>query len=261
MQARDELTTATLRMALTAVTTEEVAGKAARELSDDEVLRCSQGGEEAARGGRGVRRGRARASSPSGSGPRATVLDALPAGPARRRRAGRIVRAAVAEAGASSTRPRQMGAVMKAASRRWPAAPTAAGRRRGEGAVGRLEALEITAFGAACAGTPHRTGNGDHARRAYFAGAFLRGRAGAFRFGAVPRALRSASSSEARSSVIDIDVVALAQARVGLAVGDVRPEPAVLDHHRLRRDAGSVPSSRSGGAAAAAARPRRLGSA
>ena len=37
MKARDELTTATLRMALTAVTTEEVAGKQARELSDDEV--------------------------------------------------------------------------------------------------------------------------------------------------------------------------------------------------------------------------------
>ena len=39
MKARDELTTATLRMALTAVTTEEVAGKTARELADDEVLR------------------------------------------------------------------------------------------------------------------------------------------------------------------------------------------------------------------------------
>lgn len=39
MKARDELTTATLRMLLTAVTTEEVAGKQARELSDDEVQR------------------------------------------------------------------------------------------------------------------------------------------------------------------------------------------------------------------------------
>ena len=38
MKARDELRTATLRMVLTAVTTEEVAGKEARELSDDEVL-------------------------------------------------------------------------------------------------------------------------------------------------------------------------------------------------------------------------------
>jgi uncharacterized protein len=39
MKARDEVTTRTLRMALTSVTNEEVAGKAARELSDDEVLK------------------------------------------------------------------------------------------------------------------------------------------------------------------------------------------------------------------------------
>jgi uncharacterized protein YqeY len=39
IKARDELRTATLRMVLAAVTTEEVAGKQARELSDDEVLK------------------------------------------------------------------------------------------------------------------------------------------------------------------------------------------------------------------------------
>lgn len=38
IRARDELTAATLRMALSAITTEEVAGKAARVLSDDDVL-------------------------------------------------------------------------------------------------------------------------------------------------------------------------------------------------------------------------------
>lgn len=38
MRSRDELTVATLRMALTAVRTAEVAGTEARELSDDEVL-------------------------------------------------------------------------------------------------------------------------------------------------------------------------------------------------------------------------------
>jgi uncharacterized protein YqeY len=37
MKGRDELTTATLRMVLAAVSAEEVSGKAARELSDDEV--------------------------------------------------------------------------------------------------------------------------------------------------------------------------------------------------------------------------------
>jgi len=39
MKARDNVTTATLRMTLTAITQEEVAGAAARELSDDEVVR------------------------------------------------------------------------------------------------------------------------------------------------------------------------------------------------------------------------------
>ncbi len=38
MKARDELSAATLRMALTAITNEEVSGKSARELSDDEVV-------------------------------------------------------------------------------------------------------------------------------------------------------------------------------------------------------------------------------
>jgi uncharacterized protein YqeY len=39
MKARDELRTATLRMALSAITTEEVSGAQARELSDDDVLK------------------------------------------------------------------------------------------------------------------------------------------------------------------------------------------------------------------------------
>jgi len=39
MKARDEVRTRTLRMALTSVSNEEVAGASARELSDDEVLK------------------------------------------------------------------------------------------------------------------------------------------------------------------------------------------------------------------------------
>lgn len=39
IKAKDEPVMATLRMALAAISTEEVAGKSARELSDDEVLR------------------------------------------------------------------------------------------------------------------------------------------------------------------------------------------------------------------------------
>src|SRR3954468_4571317 len=38
MKARDELVTSTLRMAIAAVRNAEVAGKAARELSEDEIL-------------------------------------------------------------------------------------------------------------------------------------------------------------------------------------------------------------------------------
>jgi uncharacterized protein YqeY len=38
IKSRNNITVATLRMALTAITTEEVSGSAARELSDDEVL-------------------------------------------------------------------------------------------------------------------------------------------------------------------------------------------------------------------------------
>lgn len=38
MKARDEVTSATLRMVLTAITNEEVAGKEARELTDDDIL-------------------------------------------------------------------------------------------------------------------------------------------------------------------------------------------------------------------------------
>jgi hypothetical protein len=39
MKARDEVRTRTLRMSLTAVTNEEVAGKQSRELSDDEIVK------------------------------------------------------------------------------------------------------------------------------------------------------------------------------------------------------------------------------
>jgi uncharacterized protein YqeY len=38
IRARDELTSATLRMALTAITNEEVSGKQSRELTDDDVM-------------------------------------------------------------------------------------------------------------------------------------------------------------------------------------------------------------------------------
>lgn len=111
MKGRDELTTATLRMALTAITTEEVAGKAARELGDEEVVRViareAKKRREAAEafdgGGRAELAERERAED-------AVLQRYLPSqlGDAE---LSQLVTAAVAEAGA--TEPRQMGAVMK----------------------------------------------------------------------------------------------------------------------------------------------------
>jgi uncharacterized protein YqeY len=124
MKARDELTTATLRMALTAVTTEEVAGKQARELSDDEVLRVvtreAKKRREAAEAfdaaGRTELAERERAEG--------SVLDAYLPTQLSDDELIELVRAAVDEAGASD--PRQMGAVMKLVQ------PRVAGRADGK---------------------------------------------------------------------------------------------------------------------------------
>ncbi len=123
MKARDELTTATLRMALTAVGNEEVAGKAARELSDDEVLKVitreakkrREAAEAFASGGRPDRAERELAEG--------TVLDAYLPAQLSDADLEQLVREAVTEAGASG--PQAMGAVMKLAG------PKVAGRAEG----------------------------------------------------------------------------------------------------------------------------------
>ncbi|MDX6198862.1 MAG: uncharacterized protein QOJ79_2013 [Actinomycetota bacterium] len=123
MKARDELTTATLRMVLTAIGNEEVAGKAARRLSDDEVLKViareAKKRREAAdaftSGGRPDRAERELAEG--------AVLDGyLPAQLSDEDLAA-LVRDAVEEAGA--TGPQAMGAVMKLVG------PKVAGRAEG----------------------------------------------------------------------------------------------------------------------------------
>lgn len=123
MKARDELTTATIRMALTAITNEEVAGKTARELSDDEVLAVLA--KEAKK-----RREAAEAFGAAGRTEQADrevaeheVLDRyLPTQLGDDELAG-LVRQAVAEVGA--TEQRQMGQVMKVVQ------PLVAGRAEG----------------------------------------------------------------------------------------------------------------------------------
>ena len=123
MKARDELRTATLRMVLTAVKTEEVAGGAARDLTDDEVLKVLA---------REAKKRRESAEAFSGAGrhelaerevAEGAVLDEyLPAQLSDEDLAA-LVAAAVAEAGATS--PQQMGAVMKLVT------PRVAGRAEG----------------------------------------------------------------------------------------------------------------------------------
>ena len=124
MKARDELTTATLRMALTAITTEEVAGKTARELSDDEVLKVlareakkrREATEAFADAGRTELADRERAEGE-------VLATYLPA-QLDDAELTELVRAAVAESGASG--PKQMGQVMKLVQ------PRVAGRADGK---------------------------------------------------------------------------------------------------------------------------------
>lgn len=123
MKAQDELTRATLRMVLTAVKDAEVAGDAARELSDDEVLTVIT--REAKK-----RREAAEAFRSGGATERADrevaeggVLQAyLPQQMADDELAA-LVAEVVAETGASG--PRAMGTVMKAVG------PRVAGRAEG----------------------------------------------------------------------------------------------------------------------------------
>jgi hypothetical protein len=124
MKARDELTTATLRMALTAVTTEEVAGKTARELSDDEVLRVLTKESKKRREAAEAFAGAGRTELAERERAEGEVLDSyLPAQLDDDELRG-LVQAAVAEAGASA--PNQMGAVMKLVQ------PRVAGRADGK---------------------------------------------------------------------------------------------------------------------------------
>ena len=123
MKARDEVTVRTLRMALTSVSKEEVAGTTARELSDDEVLtvltreakRRREAADAFAAAGRDEQAEAERAEG--------AVLDAYL--PARLSDAelGELVTTAIEETGASTRR--DMGRVMKLLT------PRIAGRAEG----------------------------------------------------------------------------------------------------------------------------------
>jgi len=123
MRARDELRSATLRMVLTAVKTEEVSGKSARELDDAEVVtvltreakKRREAAEAFADGGRPERAERERAEEE-------VIASYLPA-QLSDDEVRELVAAAVAETGAAG--PQAMGQVMKAVT------PRTAGRAEG----------------------------------------------------------------------------------------------------------------------------------
>jgi uncharacterized protein len=123
MKARDEVTVRTLRMALTSVTKEEVAGRSARELSDDEVVavltreakRRREAADAFAAAGREQQAAAERAEG--------VVLDAYLPAQLTDDELGDLVAAAIEETGASG--PRAIGQVMKVLT------PRIAGRAEG----------------------------------------------------------------------------------------------------------------------------------
>lgn len=126
IKARDELRSATLRMTLTAITKEEVAGTASRELSDDEVQQVitreakkrREAAEAFAQGGRAAQADRERAEGE-------VLAEYLPQQLGDDELA-ELVAQAVDEAKAGGAEgPRAMGAVMKIVG------PKVAGRAEG----------------------------------------------------------------------------------------------------------------------------------
>ncbi|WP_405796165.1 GatB/YqeY domain-containing protein [Streptomyces sp. NBC_01506] len=126
IRARDELRSATLRLTLAAISKEEVSGKSARELSDDEVQKViakeakkrREAAEAFAQGGRAEQAEREKAEG--------VLLDAYLPQQLSDDELGAIVAQAVGEAKAAGAEgPRAMGAVMKIVG------PKVAGRAEG----------------------------------------------------------------------------------------------------------------------------------
>jgi uncharacterized protein YqeY len=123
MKSKDELRLSTLRMALSAITNEEVAGKTARELSDDEVLKVLAREAKKRREAAEAFDGAGRAELAERERAEGAVLDAyLPAQIGDEELAA-IVTAAIASSGAEG--PQAMGQVMKVVQ------PQVAGRAEG----------------------------------------------------------------------------------------------------------------------------------
>jgi uncharacterized protein YqeY len=124
IRSRDEVTTATLRMALAAITTEEVAGPSARQLSDDEVLKVLAREAKKRREAAEAFSSADRAELAERERAEGAVLDRYLPAQLGDQEVADLVRAAIKETGATGLP--QIGAVMTAAQAR------AAGRADGK---------------------------------------------------------------------------------------------------------------------------------
>jgi uncharacterized protein len=123
MRARDEVRTRTLRMALTEISKEEVAGSTARELDDAEVERVLAREAKRRREAAEAFRGAGRADQESAELAEGAILAAYLPAQLDDAELTKLVAAAIAQAGA--TGPAAMGQVMKAVT------PEIAGRAEG----------------------------------------------------------------------------------------------------------------------------------
>ncbi len=123
MKARDDVRTRTLRMALTAVKNEEVAGKKARELSDDDVVAVLTREAKKRREAATAFADAGRAEQADAERAEGVILDEYLPTQLGDVELTALVTDAIAETGASG--PRAMGQVMKAVT------PKVAGRAEG----------------------------------------------------------------------------------------------------------------------------------
>ncbi|MFI9559661.1 GatB/YqeY domain-containing protein [Nonomuraea endophytica] len=123
MKAKDEVRLRTIRMALAAVNVEEVSGKQARELSDDEIVKVLTKEAKKRREAAEAFGNAGRAAQAQAELDEQAVLEAYLPAQLSDEELNTLVDAAIAESGA--TDPKAMGAVMKVLN------PKVAGRAEG----------------------------------------------------------------------------------------------------------------------------------
>lgn len=111
IRSKDDLRKATIRMALSSIRTEEVAGKQVRKLSDDEIVAVLTREVKRRREAADAFRSGGRADSAEREEAEADVITEYLPEPLSESELAAIIDAAIAEAGAES--PRDMGNVMK----------------------------------------------------------------------------------------------------------------------------------------------------